>query len=97
MAKLKKMQPIIKTSFIEEKMPYTNLGGANEMYRGGSYYYLPYVDPEMTVHVPVEHQQFPPGELAVHWGTRVEATDGYTLVTSKNSWSTRKATKLPIW
>jgi sporulation protein YlmC with PRC-barrel domain len=47
------------------------------MYRGGSYYYLPYVDPEMTVQVPVEHKQIPSGELAVHRGTRVESTDGY--------------------
>jgi sporulation protein YlmC with PRC-barrel domain len=77
MAKLKKMQPFVKTTFIEEKIPYTSLGGANEMYRGGSYYYLPYVDPEMTVQVPVEHKQIPSGELAVHRGTRVESTDGY--------------------
>ena len=76
-AKLKKMHRFIKTTFIEEKVPYTSLGGGIEMYRGGSYYYLPYVDPEMTVQVPVEHKQIPPGELAVHRGTRVEATDGY--------------------
>ena len=31
MAKLKKMQPFVKTTFIEEKIPYTSLGGANEM------------------------------------------------------------------
>jgi len=37
----------------------------------------PYVEPEMTVQVPVEHKQIPPGELAVQRGTRVEATDGY--------------------
>jgi hypothetical protein len=77
MAKLKKMQPFIKKTFIEEKIPYTSLGGANEMYRGRSYYYLPYVDPEMTVQVPLEHKQIPSGELAVQRGTRVEATDGY--------------------
>ena len=56
-AKLKRMRQFIKTTFIEEKVAYTSLGGGNEMYGGGSYYYLPYVDPEMTVQVPVEHQQ----------------------------------------
>ncbi|MGD0750942.1 MAG: PRC-barrel domain-containing protein [Anaerolineales bacterium] len=74
---LKKMHRFIKTTFIEEKVPYTSLGGGNEMYGRGAYYYLPYVDPEMTVQVPVEHKQIPPGELAVERGTRVEATDGY--------------------
>jgi sporulation protein YlmC with PRC-barrel domain len=47
------------------------------MYGGGAYFYFPYVDPEMTVQVPVEHKQIPPGELAVRRGTRVDATDGY--------------------
>jgi sporulation protein YlmC with PRC-barrel domain len=76
-ARLKKMHLFIKTTFIEEKVPYTSLGGSSEMYGRGAYYYLPYVDPEMTVKVPVEHKQIPPGELAVYRGTRVEATDGY--------------------
>jgi PRC-barrel domain len=31
----------------------------------------------MTVYVPEETQQIPPGELAVRRGTRLEATDGY--------------------
>ena len=43
----------------------------------GAYYYSPYVTPDMTMQVPVEHQQIPPGELAVHRGTRIEATDGF--------------------
>ena len=90
-AKLKKMRRFIKTTFIEEKVPFTSLGGGNEMYGRGAYYYLPYVDPEMTVQVPVEHKQIPPGELAVHRGTRVEATDGHVghvdefVVNPKNS------------
>jgi len=75
-AKLKKMHPFIKTTFIEQKVPY-NSGSGGEMYGMGLYYYLPYVTPGMTVQVPVEHQQIPPGELAVHRGTSVEATDGY--------------------
>jgi hypothetical protein len=43
----------------------------------GTYYYLLYVTPEITVQVPVEHLQIPPGELVVQRGTRVEAKDGY--------------------
>ena len=43
----------------------------------GSTYYFPYITPDMTVYVPEESQQIPPGELAVRRGTRVEATDGF--------------------
>ncbi len=43
----------------------------------GLYYYMPYVTREVTLRVPVEYQQIPPGELAVQRGTRVEATDGF--------------------
>jgi hypothetical protein len=76
-AELEKLDPFIKTEFVEEKVPerYVNFGGG--MYQAGSYYYLPYVTPGMTEQVPVEHRQIPPGELAVRRGTRVEATDGY--------------------
>jgi hypothetical protein len=38
---------------------------------------MPYITSEVSVQVPVEHQQIPLGELAVHRGTRVEATDGH--------------------
>jgi hypothetical protein len=77
-AELEKMDPFIKTTVIEKKVPVTDLG-----YHGGSYgwgsqqYYMPYVTPERTVKVSEEHMQIPPGELAVRRGTRVEATDGY--------------------
>jgi sporulation protein YlmC with PRC-barrel domain len=47
------------------------------MYGMGYSYYMPYVTPEITVQVPVEHLQIPSGELAVRRGTRVEAKDGY--------------------
>jgi sporulation protein YlmC with PRC-barrel domain len=76
-AELEKMDPFVKTTFIEEKVPdriYAHSGGKYGM---GSYYYWPYVTPERTVQVPVEHLQIPPGELAVRRRTRVEATDGY--------------------
>ncbi|MGD0574036.1 MAG: PRC-barrel domain-containing protein [Anaerolineales bacterium] len=76
-AELEKMDLFIKTTFIEEKMPNKDFRYGAGMYGMGAYYYLPYVTPERTVQVPVEHQQIPPGELAVRRGTRVEATDGY--------------------
>ncbi len=75
-AALEKMDPFVKTNFIEEKVPNRNLRSVG-MYGMGSYYYIPYVTPEMTVQVPVERLQIPLGELAVQRGTRVEATDGY--------------------
>jgi hypothetical protein len=43
----------------------------------GSYYYLPYVTSDGKAYESVKTQQIPPGELAVHRGTRVEAKDGY--------------------
>ena len=76
-AELEKMDPFIKTKFIEEKVPKKTWA-----YRGGSIgiganYYLPYVTSERTVYKAVDLEQIPPGELAVRRGTRVEATDGY--------------------
>jgi sporulation protein YlmC with PRC-barrel domain len=68
---LEHLDPFVQTEYIEEKMPtYVTEGGS------ASFYYLPYAEPEQTVRVQVEHQQIPPGELAVRRGTRVEATDG---------------------
>ena len=76
-AELEKMNPFIKTTFVEDKMPNINFGYMGGMYMRGSYYYLPLVSPERTELVPVEHLQIPPGELTVQRGTRVEATDGF--------------------
>jgi len=76
-AELEKMDPFIKTKFIEEKAPdrhFVYIGGGMGM---GSYYYLPYVSAESTVYESVELEQIPPGELAVRRGTHVEATDGF--------------------
>ena len=90
-AKLEKMKPFIKTTFIEEKVPAGYGNSAGMVYGVGSTYFYPYVTPEMTMQVPVEHQQIPEGELAVRRGTRVEATDGYVghvdefVVNPKNS------------
>ncbi len=76
-AELAQMKPFVETYFIESKMHVGNLESAGGMYGVGSYYYIPYVTPEVTVQVPVEQQQIPAGELAVQRGTRVEANDGY--------------------
>ena len=76
-AELEKMEPFIKTTFVEEPLPGIGFGYGDEMYGVGSYYYMPYVIPELTVQVPVEQQQIPPGELAIRRGTGVEATDGH--------------------
>ena len=73
---MEKMDPFIKTKFIEEKVPNRNVG-ISAMYGAGAYYYMPYVTSEKTVYESVELQQIPPGELAVSRGTRVEAIDGY--------------------
>jgi hypothetical protein len=76
-AELEKLNPFIKTIFIEEKTLDRTYNYPVGMYGSGSYFYLPYVTSEKTVQMPVEDQQIPPGELAVRRGTRVEATDGY--------------------
>ena len=92
-AELKKMDPFIKTKFIEERI-HQNYAYARGEYTRGSYYYLPYVTPERIVQVPVEHKQIPPGELTVCRDTRVEATDGYVghvdefVVNSENGYIT---------
>lgn len=78
-AELEKMIPFIKTKFIAETVPDIR-SGTSGLYGSGSSYYLPYSYPEtsdMTVYVPKEYKQIPPGELTVQRGTRVEATDGY--------------------
>ncbi len=80
-AELEKMDPFVRTEFVEETeshmyaMPSNQ--GSSGGYGMGAYYFWPYVLPDRTVYVPVEHLQIPPGELAVRRGTRVEATDGY--------------------
>jgi hypothetical protein len=76
-ADLEKMDPFIKTEYIQEKAPAYPEYHQGMYFGAGSTYLAPYVVPEMTVQVPVEHQQIPPGELTVRRGTRVDATDGY--------------------
>jgi hypothetical protein len=74
--KLETMEPFIKKTFIEEKVPDRIFGEGYGPYAMGSYYSLPYVTPDKTIFVPVNDQQVPPGELAVRRGARVKATDG---------------------
>ncbi|MEP7137857.1 MAG: PRC-barrel domain-containing protein [Chloroflexota bacterium] len=72
---LEKLDPFVQTEFVQEKV--LDYGG----YHGGRYgmgaYYMPYVTSEIRVQVSEEQQQIPPGELAIHRGTRIEAKDGY--------------------
>ena len=90
-AELEKMDPFVQTEYIAEKLPDRDFMYTGGVYGMGSYYYLPYVTPEITVQVSVEHRQIPLGELAIRRGTRVEATDGYVgkvdefVVNPKNS------------
>jgi len=73
-AELEKMGKFVKTTYVEEKMPMMSPGYGGGL---GTYYYMPFVTAEMTVQVPEEQLQIPPGELGMTRGTRVEATDGY--------------------
>jgi hypothetical protein len=77
MADLEKMNPFINTEYIQEKVPEIYSGYGGGMYGMGLLYYLPYAIPDRTVYEKEEIQQVPPGELTVHRGTRVEATDGF--------------------
>jgi len=75
-ADIEKMEKFIVTRFIKDKVPARNYvyGGT---YGAGSFYYLPYNTPDVTVTNRVDFQQLPPGDLAVNRGTSVEAIDGY--------------------
>jgi sporulation protein YlmC with PRC-barrel domain len=71
---LAKMEPFIETEYIRTKG-----SGVEPLpvgYVPGEYVLWPYVVPEQTEYVPMEHKRIPPGELAVRRGAHVEATDG---------------------
>ncbi len=74
-AELEDMEPFNKTEFIEQKIT-TDYAVYSEPYGMGTHYLWPYVSPERTIRLPVNHPQIPPGELAVRRGARVEALDG---------------------
>jgi hypothetical protein len=65
---LAKMEPFVETHYIQVKRP---------RYEDTPYRLWPLAVPEVTMILPVEHEHIPPGELAVHRGARVEATDGH--------------------
>lgn len=73
-AEVAQMEAFVRTEFVEEPIPPARPDFAS--YGMGSYYYWPYVGAPETMMVPVEHQQVPPGELAVRRGDRVKALDG---------------------
>lgn len=66
------MDPFVQSEYIETK----RLDMFRSAYANGAYLYWPYfVIPDSTIRMPIEHQQMPPGDLAVRRGARVEATD----------------------
>jgi uncharacterized membrane protein len=76
---LAEMEPFTETHYIEtdalDAYPAAFYGGESAW--GGSYYMSPYATMPQTIRQEVEEERVPPGELAVHRGTFVEATDGY--------------------
>jgi hypothetical protein len=66
---LEKMEPFIETEYLVANIP-------NYEVLRGIYRVWPFVVPEETRYIPLEHEHIPPGELAVHRGAWVEATDG---------------------
>ena len=66
---LQKMESFTETRFIQSDIP-------DDIYGVEDYRVWPYVLPEADLMVPLEHERVPPGELAVHRGSQVRATDG---------------------
>jgi uncharacterized membrane protein len=76
---LAQMPPFIETHYVEteaiQEYPTAFYGGDPTW---ESHYYLsPYVTMPQTRSIPVDEELVPPGEVAVHRGTLVEAVDGY--------------------
>ena len=69
-AELAEMEPFTETQFVKTAAP-------SLTYTQYDSYMFPYVVSAETVEVPVEVERVPPGELAIHRGTMVEATDGF--------------------
>ena len=67
------MDPFIKTRYHKTKTV-----DFMESYIGHDFdfYLLPYATPMKTVYTSIDEEQIPPGELAIHRGAGVEATDG---------------------
>ena len=74
-ADLAEAEPFVQTDYVEE--PYERV---ESVHYGGPLsvpLYWPYVIPDRTMYVPVEHVQIPEGEMAIHRGAPVYASDGY--------------------
>jgi hypothetical protein len=68
-ADLLELAPLRRTEYITGDQPFGTYGPAQ-------YFAWPYVEPHpMTV--PIDYEQVPPGDLAIHRGARVEARDGH--------------------
>jgi hypothetical protein len=68
-ADLSSMDHFIKHEYVELDKSYGN-------YPAGRYVYLPYASPIDEDFVDIEHERIPAGELAIHRGAIVQATDG---------------------
>jgi hypothetical protein len=64
---LAKIEPFVKTHYIQVRRP---------RYEDTPYRLWPLAVPKATMTIPVEHARIPSGELAVHRGALVKATDG---------------------
>ncbi len=67
-AELREFDDFVETEFVQGEYPYA-------MYDLEEYRLWPYLLPDPAL-MPMEHEQVPAGELAVHRGSQVRATDG---------------------
>jgi len=69
---LTSMEPFIERHFVldEERADYSH-------WTGGAAWQEPYAEPEGAGYVAVEEERVPPGQLALHRGLKVEASDGH--------------------
>jgi len=68
---LANMQPFVETHYVPSDEPdYSH-------WTGGEAWQEPYAQPEGASYTAVEEERVPPGELAFHRGTQVEASDGH--------------------
>ena len=75
---LSAMDPFIETEYIQAETPEEiDRLAYSGSYGFGSSRMWPYFLPAESETVAVEHEQIPPGELAIRRGTRVDATDGH--------------------
>lgn len=63
------METFIDVAFIPPNEPYL-------AYEAEEFMFLPYVQAQEDEMLPVETERIPPGELAIHRGAHVQATDG---------------------